>query len=82
MLFLRGKLLGRASSRRGRATERGSATLVVFILLIIMVALIAANSVTLYHLRRELRLIERVQLKKYGTNAPPVLRTQPERRAP
>jgi len=62
--------------------ERGSATLVVFILLSIMVALIVANSVTLHHLRGELRLIERVQLKKYGTNAPPALGAQSERRAP
>ncbi len=61
-------------------SERGSATLVVFILLTIMVALIAANSVTLHHLRGELRLIEREQLKKCGTNAPPVLHPQPERR--
>ena len=71
-------------SRTGRARgpERGSATLVVFILLIIVLAFIAANSVTLHHLSRELRLIEREQLKKYGTNAPPALRAQRERRAP
>jgi type II secretory pathway component PulL len=62
--------------------ERGSATLVVFILLTIMVAFIVANSVTLHHLRGELRLIEREQLKKYGTNAPPARRAQPIRRAP
>ena len=71
-------------SRIGRAPgpERGSATLVVFILLTIMVALLVANSVALHHLRGELRLIERGQLKKYGTNAPPALRAQRERRAP
>ena len=62
--------------------ERGSATLVVFILLTIMVALLVANSVALHHLRGELRLIEQGQLKKYGTNAPPALRAQRERRAP
>ncbi len=67
---------------RSRGTKRGSATLVVFILLTIMVALIVANSVTLHHLRRELRLIERGQLKKYETNAAPALRVQPERRPP
>ena len=66
---------------RLRCAERGSATLVVFILLTIMVALLVANSVTLHHLRGELRLIERGQLKKYGTNAPPALRAQSERRA-
>jgi len=73
----------RNDSRIGRAlgAERGSATLVVFILLTIMVALTMANSVTLHHLRGELRLIERGQLKKYGTNAPPALRAQSERRA-
>ena len=71
-------------SRFGRSpgTKRGSATLVVFILLTIMVALLVANSVTLHHLRGELRLIEQGQLKKYGTNAPPALRAHPERRAP
>ena len=71
-------------SRIGRAPgpERGSATLVVFILLTIMVTLVVANSVTLHRLRGELRLIERVQLKKYGTNAPPALGAQSERRAP
>ena len=66
--------------RRSPGPERGSATLVVFILLTIMVAFIAANSVTLHHLGGELRLIEREQLKKYGTNAPPALRAQPGRR--
>jgi len=71
------------NSQFGWATgpERGSATLVILILLTIMVALITANSVTLHHLRGELRLIERGQLKKYGTNAPPVLRAQAERLA-
>ena len=46
-------------SQIGRSVgpERGSATLVVFILLSILVALIVANSVTLHHLRGELRLI-------------------------
>ncbi len=67
---------------RLRCAERGSATVVVFILLTIMVALIAVNSVTLHHLRGELRLIERGQLKKYGTNAPTALRAQAVRRAP
>ena len=69
-------------SPTGQSTERGSATLVVFILLTIMVTLVVANSVTLHRLRGELRLIERVQLKKYGTNAPPAVLPQPERRAP
>jgi hypothetical protein len=70
-------------SQIGRSVgpERGSALLVVFILLAIMVVLIAANSVTLHHLRGELRLIEREQMKKYGTNAPPALRAQPARQA-
>jgi hypothetical protein len=67
---------------RARCPERGSATLVIFILLTIMVTLIVANTVTLHHLRGELRLIERGQLKKYETNAPPALRAQLERRAP
>ena len=71
-----------ARARRSTRTERGSATLVVFILLTVMVALIAANSVTLHRLRGELRLIEREQLKRYGTNVPPVLRAQAERRVP
>ena len=68
---LRNECLGRA--------ERGSATLVVFVLLTIMVALIAANSVTLHYLRGELRLLEREQMKQHGTNAPPALRAPPAR---
>jgi hypothetical protein len=67
--------------RRSVGSERGSAMLVVFILLTILVSLIAANSVTLHYLRGELRLIEREHLKKYGTNAPVALRAPPARQA-
>jgi hypothetical protein len=49
--------------RRGR--ERGSAALVVFILLSLMVGLVLANAQALHHLKQELRLIEKRQLKKY-----------------
>ena len=59
--------------------EHGSATLVVFILLTIMVTLVVANARTLHHLKWELRLIEQRQLKKFNapTNAPPALRAPP-----
>jgi hypothetical protein len=66
------------------AEARGSATLVVFILLTIMVALIAANTRTLHHLKGELRLIEQRQLKKFNTstNETPVLHSSPGKVAP
>jgi hypothetical protein len=48
---------------RRRRRERGSATLVVFALLLIMAALALGNQRTLHQLHQELDLIERHQLK-------------------
>ena len=49
--------------RRQRRHERGSATLVVFALLLIMAALALGNHRTLHQLHQELDLLERHQLK-------------------
>ena len=48
-----------------RADQRGSATLVMFIMLSIMVTFVISNSLTMHHLKREVRLIEERQLRKY-----------------
>ncbi|MEK7686068.1 MAG: hypothetical protein AAB466_11660 [Verrucomicrobiota bacterium] len=57
-----------------RSGEAGSALLVVFILLTLMVTFVVSQSLTLHYLKRELRLIERRQLQRYeavaGANAP------------
>ena len=47
------------------SAERGSAVLVILVMLSIMVTFAIANSRTTYHLKRELQLIEKRQLKKY-----------------
>ena len=49
--------------------ERGSAILVVLVLMGIMTTLVICNSVTLRQLRQELNLIERQQLKKFEGRA-------------
>lgn len=52
------------------ARQRGAAALIVLILLFLMVAFIAGNSVTLHKLKRELRLVETRQVQRYSA-APP-----------
>ena len=52
------------------ARQRGAAALIVLILLFLMVAFIAGNSVTLHKLQRELRLVETRQLQRYSPKAP------------
>ncbi|NBV21971.1 MAG: hypothetical protein EBS05_08630 [Proteobacteria bacterium] len=49
--------------------EAGSATVLVFALVVILVAILASNQFVLHNLKRELKLIEQQQLKKYH---PPV----------
>ncbi len=58
----------RAARRRGRgrAGERGSATLVVLALLFIMAALALGNNRTLHQLHQELDLVEQHQLRQMG----------------
>ena len=63
----------------GRRHQRGSATLIVFALLGCMAIFIMANAITLHRLDRELRLIEKQQLRHYpaATNAPTAIRHAP-----
>lgn len=49
--------------------ERGSATILVLALVAIMMVFLTANQRVLYHLKREVRLVEQQQLKKFQ---PPV----------
>jgi hypothetical protein len=49
--------------------ERGSAVLVILVMLSIMVTFAIANSRTTYHLQRDLQLIEKRQLKRYESTA-------------
>jgi len=58
------KLL-KTTCHSAHSAERGSAVLVILVMLSIMVTFAIANSRTTYHLKRELQLIEKRQLKKY-----------------
>ena len=49
--------------------QRGSATILVFALLAIMVLYMNSNQLTLRSLQRELRLVEAKQLKKFQAPA-------------
>jgi hypothetical protein len=51
------------------SAERGSAVLVILVMLSIMVTFAIANSRTTYHLKRELQLIEKRQLKRHESTA-------------
>ena len=44
--------------------ETGFATLLVFALVVILVAILGSNQLVLHNLKRELKLIEQEQLKK------------------
>lgn len=48
-----------------RPRERGTAILVVMMLLLVITAITLANVQTLRHLTRELRQIDREQMEKY-----------------
>ncbi len=59
-----------------RARQRGTAVVVLLAMLAIMMILVAANGRTIFHLQRELRLIERQQVQRLNaaqTNAVIVL---------
>lgn len=69
--------LGTASP--ARAGERGMATFVCIALLAIMLVLVMAESSALFHLHREMKLLEQKQIQRLGasqTNAVAV--TKPE----
>jgi type II secretory pathway component PulK len=50
---------------------RGSAVLIILVLLACMMALLAANSTSLHALKQELKSIDAHQQKKYGGGARP-----------
>ena len=52
-----------------RAKTRGSAVLIILVLLACIGVLMAANSDALAALKQELRLLDQNQMKKYGTEA-------------
>jgi Tfp pilus assembly protein PilX len=54
-------------SRRHRNAQRGSALLVVMVVLAILTMYAMANTVTLSQLGREIRLIEKEQQEKFRT---------------
>ncbi len=62
------------SNHPPRKCERGSATVLVFVLVVILIAILAGNQLVLHNLKRELKLIEQKQLKQ--------LKAQPARPAP
>ena len=52
-----------------RAAQRGSAILIILVLLACMAIILAANSAMLHSLNQELKLIDQQQQKKYGPGA-------------
>jgi hypothetical protein len=56
---------GRAAARPYRRGERGSATILVLALLAIMAVFLTSNQRVLHNLKREVRLVEEKQLKKF-----------------
>jgi hypothetical protein len=60
----------------GRRNERGMATLVFIVLLSIMLVLVMAETSALFHLHREVKLLEQQQIKRLNlsqTNATPAV---------
>lgn len=56
---------GRAAARPYRRREGGSATILVLALLAIMAVFLTSNQRVLHSLKREVRLVEEKQLKKF-----------------
>ena len=54
---------------RQPAAARGSAVLIILVLLACMAIILAANSAMLHSLNQELKLIDQQQQKKYGPGA-------------
>ena len=70
---------GLGAANLARAGERGMATVVCIALLAIMLVLVMAESSALFHLHREMKLLEQKQIQRLGasqTNAVAV--TKPE----
>jgi len=80
--------IDRLFENRDQQRENGSAVLIVFALLVIVISLVVSGSVALGQLQRELRLIEYRQLKRSGaitsTNQPAAFlpKVQRSRRVP
>jgi hypothetical protein len=64
--FVPGNTGGRAAAKRG---EDGMATVVFIALLAIMLILVTAESCALFNLHREVRLLEKQQLKRLNPPA-------------
>ena len=68
--------LKQQSAVSGQRSESGSATILILALLALMAVLLSANQLVLHNLKRELRLVEQQQLKKFqpptAKPAPPV----------
>jgi len=47
-----------------RRRERGMATLIFFVLMSIMLVLVMAESIALFHLHREVKFLEQQQIKR------------------
>ena len=62
------------STKSGR---RGSAVIVVLALLVLIMAFMAGNNVTLRSLRQDMQIIEERQLRKYESLKPGLARTRP-----
>ncbi len=60
---------GRAATRPYRRGERGSATILVLALVAILVVYLNGNQIALHSAKRELRLLEQKQLKKFQAPA-------------
>jgi hypothetical protein len=66
--FVRGGKRGLGATNPARARERGMATLIFIVLLAIMLVLVMAESSALFHLHREVRLLEQQQIKRLNAS--------------
>jgi hypothetical protein len=60
-----------------RASEKGSAVLVILILLTIMLLLSQANTLALYRLEREVKMVEKQQIHRWASPVSQVTTNQP-----
>ena len=47
-----------------RGNERGVATFILYVLMLIMLSLVMAESAALFHLHREVKMLEQKQIKR------------------